>query len=379
MVCAFASKGREDSSRRDQKLLMLIQDLLKRSGAGETEDRRYLCILFAISLSLTYLHYLWIDLPNAGIRWEAHQSIIGHTAESPYRYRILVPWLAEAVGRYAHWLTDLDPQRGVSAGYSIILCLVLFAGLSLFQGYLRCWFERREALLGTLFVAAMLPLTFIHYYFQPTSSLEFVSFTLGMWLIVARRPGWFLALMAVSTLNRETSLLLVVIFMICHVGRMRARPLLGWLSLYGASWLMIYGSLRWAFGMAKHVNQDRADALTYRLMENLTTWDSYFAIGVFFGIGWWLAYQDGTKKPLLLRRALWFVPIFFAVYLICSNIHEVRYLLELCPIIVPLALMSLFGEGRTWVESPVVEHHRPKPAISEAEAVSSQAYLFFHR
>ncbi len=308
----------------------------------DREDQRYLVMFSFFSLSLTYLHYYWIDNPYSAQRWALHQEIMQHTALSPYRYRILIPLLAEKIAKIATWITGLEFRKAVLGGYILITFLSLFAGLVLFQSHLRRWFERRQALVGSLFLASMMPLTFIHYYFQPTSHPEFVSFVLGMRLIIDRRHGWLWLLLALSTLNRETSIFLVFLYWVCNLGLMRPVRLFSWTCLYGLTWVSIYGGLRLFLGMAPHIGLERPNLWSYYIIYNLTTWDTYLTVGAFFGVFWWLAFHNPAKKPLALRRGLWFVPVFFLVHLTLSQIHEVRYFLELCPIIVPLALMSLF-------------------------------------
>ena len=56
-------------------------------------------LLLAAAASLTHLHLREIDRAFVNQRQALHQEILAGTAPAPYRYRVLVPVLAEAVIR----------------------------------------------------------------------------------------------------------------------------------------------------------------------------------------------------------------------------------------------------------------------------------------
>jgi hypothetical protein len=82
---------------------------------------------------------------------------------------------------------------------------ILFSLASLYA-LLNLWFSARESLAGVLLATATMPLTFQDQYFHPWSFVEFGLFALGFWLIERERYAGFAVVLALASLNRETSL-----------------------------------------------------------------------------------------------------------------------------------------------------------------------------
>ena len=70
------------------------------------------CLIVPLSLLLSDGYYSRVEKPNYEARVALHQAIIDGTAESPYRYRVLIPYLAEGLTRLAAHL-NIPLQRGV--------------------------------------------------------------------------------------------------------------------------------------------------------------------------------------------------------------------------------------------------------------------------
>ncbi len=113
---------------------------------------------------------------------------------------------------------------------------------------------------------------------------------------------------------------------------------------------MFFG-LRFALGWALHQGQaENPDPLFFRLKYNFTHVMPLVTLVLFYGIFWLLALKGLRSKPRPLVNLLWFIPVFLAVHFFSAHMNEPRYYYELAPIIMPLALMSLFawrqnGEG----------------------------------
>lgn len=305
-------------------------------------------ILLAVAASLTLAHLHFIAVPRADARFEAHTSIVERTAESPYRYRVLIPYTVHAVASAL--------ERGAGAGYrkaagalgEAITFLGLAGGLAIFFFYLRRWFSAEAALAGALFAASMTALSFTHVLYQPWGWWELAVFTGGLWLAQDNRRWSLLALIAAATLMRETACLLALLYVLT---RWREEPplrVLAWGGLLGGLSLAILAGLRFALGWAPHVGEGRYESpLTFRLVHNFTTPMPALILVLFFGVLWALALKDRRRKPAQLVRALWFVPVFLALYLMAAHMEEPRYYFALVPIVVPLAFMSLFAYKRT--------------------------------
>ena len=135
-----------------------------------------------------------------------HGAIADGTAESPYRYRILVPWLAETASRV------IGLERAYLLFYFVVFPLALCSLVRL----LRTWYPTSVALMGTLVVAAVLPLSFRDHYFQPATWLELVLMIWALQLLA--RPvvdlRWYAIVSVVAVLNRETGVLLGLLLLV---------------------------------------------------------------------------------------------------------------------------------------------------------------------
>lgn len=312
-------------------------------------DRTIPLLLLSFALCYAFLHFHYIDDPHSAQILDQIQNITAHHAESPYQYRILLPLLTLGLARVAHAAAGLDLQHCI-LGFNVLLqALGMMLGLVVFYFYLRRWFGEMLAAIGALIVAAVLPIGFLYYFYQPWSQWDLLVFTFGLWLIDEDRFGWLLALLLVATLIRETACFLFVIYALVYLGRKPLGALAAICAAGAILWLTLQMGMRAAFGVAAHVGAARPDALSYRLIYNLTHFDTYFLLALYFGPLWILAFRGLKNKPAVLARAIWFTPLFVAVYMVMSNIHEVRYLLELCPVIVPSALMTLFA----WEKPPL--------------------------
>lgn len=133
-------------------------------------------------------------------------KVIDGTAGAPATYRVFIPFLN----------TALVTVTGVSAGtiwHTTRILWFLLAYTAIFA-YLRHWFSREAAVGGVFATAAALPLTYTNSWAHPDSVPELALFTLGC-LAVVRRAEWSgLLILAVATLNRETSVFLVLAYVL---------------------------------------------------------------------------------------------------------------------------------------------------------------------
>ena len=72
----------------------------------------------------------------------------------------------------------------------------------------------------------------------------------------------------------------------------------------------------------------------------------YLFVFFVFGALWIYAFVGLSEKPRFLRRAAWMVPIFVAIHLAVGVLAEVRQMLPLAFILIPLAFFTLFPAAR---------------------------------
>jgi len=303
-----------------------------------------LAIVGSTAIVLAYVYFAYVDYPRLGQRLSAHREILDGTAQSPNRYRVLVPFLADAlIGR----LSGVMPaERAFLVAYGLYDVVVFAFLMTALYVYVRRWFSRTETLVGILFAAATMPIALRDHFFQPWSPLEAALFTLGLLLSRDRRRVLLAATIVVAALNRETAIFLALAC--CLTGldpaeRQRSRSALALGGLWVVLWLAVFVGLRWIRGVADHL-------VTVSEIWAINTTPKYLAralvnhalFGGAFGV---LAILGFRHAPRHVRRSAYVVPLYLAAVAVFGMWFEVRLLMPLYPILIPLALSFLYRRG----------------------------------
>lgn len=306
----------------------------------------YLALLAGLALLLTQVHAYTVNLEKAP-RYQVrrHQEILDGSGKSPYVYRQLVPRLAEATRPLLARLGVDGGMASLDWSYVVWRGLFTFAFLVLFHLWLTAWLDPPWAVAGTLLVAALHPPSYLFYWFQPDSALDYVVWTAAA-LISLRPRGqlWLLPLVAVGTLNRETALFAVAIHLALRWGEEPAGRLLARTAALGATWAAVFLGLRLAIGW-----QEQKVTVAQMLGENFAGpgWAIY-ALS-FFGALWFLPFVGWHRRPAPLRRLAVGLAPYLALQPLFGRIRETRLILPLALVLVPLALLALRqrmgGEG----------------------------------
>jgi hypothetical protein len=310
------------------------------------QDRAALLVIggLCVAITLVYFHFVALQYPDR--RFDIHQLIVQGEALSPYRYRVLLPWLVHGIASGVSHLRIFPYRTTVGALYVVFTGVGFAVGFLVFYLYMRRWFPPQTALLGTVYLCALAPFTFMYIYFQPWAWWDLAVFTGGIWMAHEERRLSLLWLVIAASFLRETAVFLALLYFLGRRGADSPRSLLLWTGLYGASSAAVFVGLRFALGWARHVGQaEFSSPLFYRLVYNFTHIMPALTLVIFFGVFWILALKHLHAKPRILTNLLWFVPVFLVVHLFSAHMNESRYYFEIAPIIMPLALMSLFPCG----------------------------------
>jgi len=181
-------------------------------------------------------------------------------------------------------------------------------------------------------------------------------FILGYWVIREKKEYWLVPILFLFTWNRETVVLLIMVYFFYRYDELPLKKLLTrtllFILVFGVSYLLIkkfygyhelYGNIDWA-------------------KTNLTDYKTYIYAFLLFGVfGWW-GMKDLKSKPKFLVRALLMFPYFFVTHWFVGYLSETRYYYPLLPIIIPLGLHTLFGikEGYPDSETKKVDNYLTK-------------------
>lgn len=279
--------------------------------------------------------------------WESFQ-VKGSAAEDRADYvyrvnstRILMPALNAFVVR----VTGL----GWDKVFSLLRLMLIALTLLTFHWYLRRWFDVPIAMLGTLIMAATLPLTFNIYYELPTDFPEILAYTIGLWCILERRYALLCLTIIIGTLNRETTIFLPLILLLDLFGKVSFARLTALCAATGFSWLIPTLLLKWWTGI--ELLGGHGDMMPYniaglaRFFENLNPYNFFLYYLYLFGIFWVLPLVRWRRQPPFFRRALLSLPVFIIIYLFFGGVlSEPREIVNLYPLLIPAGIFALFGE-----------------------------------
>jgi hypothetical protein len=294
-----------------------------------------LAAVFVAASAVTALDYsFFVGDPTLVSRRSIHQGVLAHTATAPDRYRLLAPLMVEGPVRVLEqWMPrDLAFDRVYAVFYVTAMTALLW---SLFA-YLRVWFTDEQALIAVLIVASTLRITIRQHDYAPFSFLEPTFIALGLLLMLDER--WLLlgVVVAVAAFNRETGIFLVLLF---AATRPLNRSNIVMALIYGAVWAAVFVGVRVYGGEAERYWELGRIWRTNLSQPGLTLYN----VTAFLGIVWILAIAGYTRAPEFVRRAAIVVPVYAAVVAIWGLWWEVRLLLPLLPLVLPLALSAIFS------------------------------------
>ncbi len=291
-------------------------------------------IYLSLAFSLTFYHAQNINRRFWVERNEFHQGIISGDFKSPYQYRVVAPFLAEAGGFVVEKSLGLtsDKSKALAREFFYILqrLIATFILFIFFHLYLRTWFSPELALSGTLILACLHLYAFQHYYYQPSSPLSLMFLTIGAYLMNrGQYKGWLYPLTVIGSLARETFGLIAPL----HLSRFgfNNQTLKHTLGLFGV-WLIIQLLLRAVFGI-KPAFEFRPMMVNFYKLD----WTIFF-----FSILWLIPLLYFKHLPIYMRRALFLfcVPLILANF-IYGKVEEIRLFLDLAIVIIPCVLFFL--------------------------------------
>ncbi|MBC8505873.1 MAG: hypothetical protein H8D34_13500 [Chloroflexi bacterium] len=242
---------------------------------------------------------------------------------------------------------------GMSIPNAYILQRWLFVFLALigFHFFQRKWFDTKTSFAGVLFLASIMPLSYYNH-LQESAPFLLLSFLLVLWAIREQHTIGYVLLLFVGAFNNETILSLPFVyfcynfrrFEIKHTLNLSLRTIATCLPAYIAAGVIRYiNRARPHLGGAWHFPDNIEGFLGNIQFTPLEYWKAEYLYIIFiFGVLWIFAMLNYSKKPLFLQRAVLLIPIFLVIHFLTGIIKEVRQLLPLSFIIIPMAFFYIF-------------------------------------
>lgn len=227
---------------------------------------------------------------------------------------------------------------------------VAFVG---FHAYLRRWFDPGWSLAGVVLFAAILPLGHFDD-LQESGPLLLVTFLAALWAIREGHTPALLVAYLVGGLNNETMLALPIAFFACEVRGARVAEVAraaGKTLLTSLPLVAIVGAIRYFTRDRPHLGgawhwPDNLAGIARHLTTHPLDWHrAVYLYGFFvFGALWVYACLRWKDRPPFLRRASVMAPVFVLAHLLTGIVFEVRQMMPLAFLVVPMALFYLRRE-----------------------------------
>lgn len=342
-------------------------------------------VLFRLAYAFGALVVLAAFLHQPGIEHYGPSELgrmVDGTASKPFVYRVLVPWTIRGAielipADIQHWLVDAGGRGRLAAALAFCdhvparQCTAFLVATVIMYGALLGFCFALRQLLSTVFVA---PRTFVSAvplfglallppFFCYTSFVydfpALLLFTLGLSLMVRERWSAYLLVFVSACFNKETTVLLLVVFAVHFRERLARRSLLGVLAAQAVAFAVIKAGLAWTF----HGNADVAvDHLGHNL--NLlracppSTAVSWLTLVLLVVARW-------PDKPRFLKDSLWILVPLLGLTLFLGFLDELRDFYEAFPPVILLIAHSVAGLAGIDVQRATPERkalaERPQP------------------
>jgi len=267
-----------------------------------------------------------------------HAEMVGGYAPAPNQYRPLTPWIADL-------LRHIMPRGSLVGAYFTLRALVVGVTLVFFHRYARVWFVRPAAAAAALCLAAILPFTYFKVV-QESDPINLLVFVLAFWALAAGKDEWLFPLVAIGTLNRETTAMIPALYLLARWREVSWGRLAAMTAGLAATWAVVFGGLLAYYGQREYY----CDVVMF--WTNLGSWVPTVFLIALFGAMWVLAFLAAKTGPKMLTRALWLIPPYVTLHYAIALVWEVRLFLPLAPIVIPLAWFVVFPEARRNAPEP---------------------------
>lgn len=290
---------------------------------------------------VAWIYFSRVESQNFIERYALHHEIINGTAGSPYRYRVLIPYLAEILVQL-FTSAGIRQKSSFQAAYFIINIISIFSFLHLSYKFFRCFYSQNTALIGILFIGCMIHIGLQDHYYQPWSITEAVFFVAALLLLKRQQMKFLWPLVIVASLNRETAILIPALIFF-HSGatppkNQKFRQYKHFLYAFLA-WLAAFAGLRHHHGFADHV-------ISIHSLINLNLKPSQIlktALNAFLLLGgWWIILIHAVRKcnqNTFLSQSWLILIVYIPLVLVFGVWSEVRLLIPLYPLAIATCLI----------------------------------------
>lgn len=250
----------------------------------------------------------------------------GPEAVAPWRYRVLPALIEQSIAPGASDATMLIVDAVLHSVFVALLYPLLWT-------WLKRSMTAHLALVGVLAFALVFNIA-LQIYTSSLSSIIELNLLLLMLLVLDKPFVWAVVFTCLASLNRETGLLLVGVYAAWH-----GRKVFRQTAMLVLLWAAITAALHLALGTAPHVL-----GLLGTFIHNLERLPRTALMNAPFLPLWWLAWHRRIASGGPYKRLLWVAVLYVGSVVVGATWEEVRVLLPLVALVLPVALCTEKGE-----------------------------------
>jgi hypothetical protein len=324
---------------------------------GKTRPPQFVIIM--LTLLSTYYIYSHLILPNLPNRITFAALTVSGENVPPYRYRILMPVIAQLIQGAIGSILNAPFLQHIAA-YVFIVFVTFWITFNQFYVLLRRLFTEKTALIGLLLLQLLIPLTVTGYYMED-DYITLMFFIIAINLLLSQKEIYLPLLIAIAAFNREQTIFIMVfygIYMFSQKKITRRTIIIGLASI--VAFAAVYIGVRLYFGIVPSpftpADQIRFNLDIPNLLANI--------------IPLWLAEAGGfvvlcirayRRSNNFFRWGLLSLGVYFLLFLVSGHLTEFAKFLPAYVIFIPMSLQALFNE--------YVDENMNKPALSQNTAL----------
>lgn len=298
-------------------------------------------IVFFAAIILTYFQTIRVDAPNYDLKLARHTSIVDNTAEYPYKYRLLNPYITNI------WFSGLKfvlPEKPAFLLAYFIQNFLVFGFLMIAASrFFSLWFDEVGTAVSLLLFAVIIPLSLTGYDVLGDMTTAGIM-SIGFYFINTSKEKYLFPLMFVAAFNELQLILLTAFYFLGKKSNLTDKK--AWLNsllmvvsfvlAYSAVYLIRGGSaggeqVQWYFTKDAEFNIANKDWIV--LWFIMITPLLLFVVKGF-----------RLKPEFLKRNALMTLPLFyFGAFFFIARLREIDKALTIFLILIPLALYSVIS------------------------------------
>lgn len=296
-------------------------------------------VVFFTAVILAYFQTVRTDAPNYELKLTRHTTIINNTAEYPYKYRLLNPFIAEVWFSAAKMVVAEKPAFYIAYLIQNILVFgfLMFAAAKFFG----LWFDDTGTLVSLLLFAVLIPLSLTGYDVLGDMTTAGIM-ALGFYFMNTGKEKFIYPLMFIGAFNELQLVLLVAFYFLAKRSNLTNKTV--WINsflftvTFAAGYAIVYfirGGSPGGEDVQWYFTKDAAFNIANK--DWMVLWAIMILPLLVFVI------KGFRHKPEFLKRsAMLTLPIFyFAAFFFIARMREIDKALTIFLIIIPLALYSI--------------------------------------